>query len=311
MFIIQTVDVLFLQILTIYGFIVAGYLLARLSGRGQTVNRYLNLLLINILVPILVFYVFVTSSPSSLVEIPLYLLMAVTIHLLGTILIYLRLRGSELKVQTKGSFYLCSTFNNALFIPLPLVLMFLGPAGVPFVVLFSLTQMILFVTLGSFMGATFSKNDAGWSKIVRNALLFPPFLAAIFALVFLISGLGLPEPVSLVLSYNSSITTYLALMSVGLGIGIRFSLADIRIAMNVIAVRQFIIPIIALPLILLSGLSQIPVQILFLESLMPPAVLTVVYASGFDLDVEIASTIVTVGTLLLLPLIPFLPLFLG
>ncbi|MFW9925232.1 MAG: AEC family transporter [Candidatus Thorarchaeota archaeon] len=311
MFIIQTVDVLFLQILTIYGFIVAGYLLARLSGRGQTVNRYLNLLLINILVPILVFYVFVTSSPSSLVEIPLYLLMAVTIHLLGTILIYLRLRGSELKVQTKGSFYLCSTFNNALFIPLPLVLMFLGPSGVPFVVLFSLTQMILFVTLGSFMGATFSKNDAGWHKIVRNALLFPPFLAAIFALVFLTSGLGLPEPVSLVLSYNSSITTYLALMSVGLGIGIRFSLADIRIAMNVIAVRQFIIPIIALPLILLSGLSQIPVQILFLESLMPPAVLTVVYASGFDLDVEIASTIVTVGTLLLLPLIPFLPLFLG
>jgi predicted permease len=39
---------------------------------------------------------------------------------------------------------------------------------------------------------------------------------------------------------------------------------------------------------------------------MPPAILTVVYASGFDLDVEITSTSVTIGTLLLLPIIPLL-----
>lgn len=288
-----------------------GYLLARFSGRGQIVNRYLNSFLINILVPMLVFYVLVTSSPSSLVEVPVYLVMAITIHLLGTILIFLRLKRSEMDNQTKGSFYICSTFNNALFIPLPLVLMFLGPAGVPFVVLFSLTQMILLVTLGSFMGATFSEKAAGWNKIVQNALLFPPFLAAIFALVFLASGTSLPDPVSIALSYNSSITTYLALLSVGFGIGIRFSLADIRIALNVIAVRQFIIPVLVFPIILVSGLSQIPMQVLFLESLMPPAILTVVYASGFDLDVEIASTTVTVGTLLLLPLIPFFPLIFG
>lgn len=311
MFTIQTIDALFIQIGLFYGFIVIGYLLARLSGKGQAVNKHLNSILINILVPLLVFYVLVTSAPSSLVEIPVYLLLAVIIHLLGPALIYFRLRGSEMMVQTKGSLYISSTFNNALFIPLPLVLMFLGPSGVPFVILFSLTQMTLFVTLGSFMGATFSEKDAGWNKIARDALLFPPFLAALFALIFLIFGFVLPEPVSTILSYNPSLTTYLALLSVGLGVGIRFSLADVRVAMNVIAVRQLIIPIIMLPVILLSGLSQIPIQVLILESLMPPAVLVAVYAAGFGLDVETASTTVTVGTLLLLPIIPFLPLFLG
>jgi predicted permease len=45
--------------------------------------------------------------------------------------------------------------------------------------------------------------------------------------------------------------------------------------------------------------------------MMPPAILAVVYAAGFDLDIETASTTVTVGTLLLLPLIPFLPFILG
>jgi predicted permease len=308
---IQTIDTLFIQIVLFYGFIVIGYLLARLSGKGQTINKHLNFILINFLVPLLVFYVLVTSAPSSLVEIPVFLLLAIVIHLLGPALIYFRLRRSETKVQTKGSLYICSTFNNALFIPLPLVLMFLGSAGVPFVVLFSLTQMTLFVTLGSFMGATFSEKDAGWEKIARDAILFPPFLAALFASIFLALGILLPEPLTTILSYNPSLTTYLALLSVGLGVGIRFSLADIRASMNVIAVRQLIIPLIVLPMILLSGLSQIPVQVLILESLMPPAVLTVVYASGFDLDIETASTTVTVGTLLLLPIIPFLPLFLG
>jgi len=308
---IQTFETLIIQLALFYGFIVLGYLMARISGKGPTVNKHLNSILINILVPLLVFYVLVTSVPTSLVEIPVYLLIAVSIHILGPLLIYFRLRTSDMMVQTKGSLYICSTFNNALFIPLPLVLMFLGPSGVPYVVLFSLTQMILFVTLGSFMGATFSKKDPGWTKIARDALLFPPFLAALLALIFLASGLGLPEPIATVLSYNPALTTYLALLSVGLGVGIRFSLADIRAAMNVIAVRQFIVPLVMLPIILLSGLSQIPIQVLILESLMPPAILAVVYASGFDLDVEAASTTVTVGTLLLLPLIPFLYLFLG
>jgi predicted permease len=171
--------------------------------------------------------------------------------------------------------------------------------------------MILFVSLGSVMGATFGGKEAGWQKIAREMVTFPPFLAAIVSLILLALNVGLPTDLALILSYNSPITTYLALVSVGLGVGVRFSLADIRTALNVVAIRQLIIPLLVLPIILFSTLSQIPIQVLILESLMPPAILTVVYASGFDLDVEIASTTVTVGTLLLLPLIPILSFVLG
>jgi len=310
-FAIQTVDALAIQIGLFYGFILLGYVVARLSGKGKIVNKHLNSFLINVLVPLLVFYVLLTSAPSSLVEIPVFLVIAVLIHILGPVLIFLRLRKSEMRIQTRGSLYICSTFNNALFVPLPLVLIFLGPSGVPFVVLFSLTQMILFVTLGSVMGARFSEKDAGWNKVARDALLFPPFLAALLALILLAAGIGLPDLVSSVLSYNSTVATYLALLSVGLGVGIRFSLADVRTALNVVAARQLIIPLITFPILLVSGLSQIPFQVLLLESLMPPAIFAVVYASGFGLDVETAATTVTVGTLLLLPLIPFLTLILG
>ena len=308
---IQTLDALLTQVAIFYGFILAGYLIARLSGMGQPVNKYLNSLLINVLIPILVFYAFLTSAPTSSVEIPIFLVIAVAIHLLGPMLMVLRLKSTEINNQTKGSLLICSTFNNALFVPLPLALMFLGSTAIPFVILFSLTQMTLFVSFGSVMGAIFSGREPGLRRIVKDALSFPPLLAAILSLVLLLLNVGLPLDVAQVLSYNSSITTYLALVSVGLGVGVRFSLADVRRALNVVAIRQLIIPIITLPLVLFSSLSMIPSQVLLLESLMPPAILTVVYASEFDLDVEIAATTVTVGTLLLLPLIPILPFILG
>ena len=308
---IQTIDVLLTQIALFYGFIIAGYLIARLSGKGQIINKHLNSLLINVLVPIIVFYALLTSTPTSLVEIPIFIAITVVIHLLGPALMYLRLRGRDINNQTKGSLLIGSTFTNALFVPLPLALMFLGPTAVPFVIMFSLTQMILFVSLGSVMGATFGGKEAGWQKIAKDALTFPPFLAAILSLILLGLNIGLPVDVAMILSYNSPLTTYLALVSVGLGVGVRFSLADVRTALNVVAIRQLIVPLLVLPIIIFSTLSQVPIQVLILESLMPSAILTVVYASGFDLDVEIASTIVTVGHLLLLPLIPILSFILG
>ena len=308
---IQTFDALFTQLVLFYGFIIAGYLIARVSGKGQSVNKHLNALLINVLVPLLVFYALLTSTPASLIEIPIFLTITVIIHLLGPALMYLRLRGRAINDHTKGSLLIGSTFTNALFVPLPLALMFLGPAAVPFVIMFSLTQMILFVSLGSVMGATYGGKEAGWQKIARDAITFPPFLAAILSLVLLGFNVGLPTEAATILSHNSSLTTYLALVSVGLGVGVRFSLVDVRTAMNVVAIRQLIIPLLVLPIILFSTLSQLPIQVLILESLMPPAILTAVYASGFDLDVEIASTTVTVGHILFLPLIPILAFILG
>lgn len=311
MFAIQVAGALIVQIVLFYGFILIGFLIARSSGMGHIINKHLNSLILNLLFPILVFYSFLTSTLASLIDIPIFLMIAITIHLLGPMLIYLRLRTSDMPDRTKGSLLICSTFNNALFVPLPLVLMFLDPSAVPFVIMFSLTQMILVVSVGSFIGASYSGKVDGRKRIVRDAVTFPPFLAAVVSLILLALNIRLPTDIAAILSYDSPTTTYLALVSVGLGVGVRFSLSDARKALNVVLTRQFAIPLLILPVILLSTLSQIPMQVLFLESLMPPAILTVVYAGGFDLDVEIASTTVTMGTLLLLPLIPILPTIIG
>ena len=132
---IQTIEILMIQITIFYSFILVGYLISRLSGKGKITSKYLNSLLINILVPILVFYSLLTSTPTSIIEIPIFLVIAIAIQLLGPALLYLRLRTADMSDKTKGALFICSAFNNALFIPLPLALMFLAPTSVPFVVM--------------------------------------------------------------------------------------------------------------------------------------------------------------------------------
>ena len=311
MFNFQTVLDIAVQFGLFYGLILVGYLLARLSGRGKVVNRCLTALLVNILIPVLFIHTLLTTSSEATLEIPLIVSLSLLVNLLGPVLMYIRLWRSHIDDSTKGVYYLCVTFNNALFIPLPLVLMFIGSTGLPIVIIFSLTQMILLATLGSFMGAVYGGKTSEPLKIVKDALMFPPFLAAIIALILFTMRVQLTGDLSFALSFAGPMTTYLALVSVGIGVGVRFSLVEIRAALEVVGIRQILVPLITIPIILLSGLSHLPTAIIILEALMPPAVLTVVYAASFGLDAEKAATIVTVGTLFLLPIVPAIPFLLG
>jgi len=310
-FTFQTILDTVLQFGVFYGLIIIGYIFAKVSGMGKEINKHLTALLINLLIPLLFIYTFLTVTPDSMLNIPLIMTFVLLIHLLGPALMYVRLWKRNIDDSIKGVFYICVTFNNALFIPLPLVLMFIGHIGLPIVVIFSMIQMILLATLGSFIGAIYGSKNSQWFRIVKKALTFPPFLAAIIALVLFTAQVHLAESIAFALSLSGPLTTYIALISVGIGLGVRFSLVEIKTALEVIGIRQIMVPLILIPLIIFSSLQHLSISILILEALMPPAVLTVVYASSFELDSEMAATIVTVGTLFLLPIIPVIPLLLG
>ncbi|MHA2020721.1 MAG: AEC family transporter [Candidatus Thorarchaeota archaeon] len=306
----QVID-LMVNLGSFYGSIVIGYIISKISGRGQEVNTYLIALLVNLLVPILVIQSLLTSSLETLVEIPLVLFAALIVHLSGTLFMYVRLRNSAIENRRKGVLLLCSTFQNALFIPLPLAILFIGEQAVPLVIMFSLAQMLLLVSLGSLIGSRYSDTGTDWRDMAEQWLKFPPFIAVFLAIVLLLFGVTLPSEVVSFLSFNGTITTYLSLVTVGLGIGTRFSKVDVIGGLEVAAVRQLMVPILIAVLLLFLGLSELATKVVIIEALMPPAVFTVVFAGGLKLDTESAATAVTVGTLLLLPVVPLLPFLLG
>jgi len=294
-----------------YVFILLGFAVAQKTKRADHLAKVSTSLIINLLLPILILQSLLVTPASALTELPTVILLGLLTHLLGFILLLVVLRRRTVDKAKSGALLLCVTFNNAMFLPIPLVLMFIGDAGIAIVTIFAIIQMALFVTLGSFIGATYGGGAPDLESIVRKAVLFPPFLAAGLAAFLFALGFTLPTEVTSVLEYNGIVTTYLALFVVGLGVGTSFTLSGLRSALEVISIRQVLVPAVIGAVLLVSDLSNLTSRVILLEALMPPAVLTVTYANGFKLDAKTAATTVTVGTLLFMPFVLFLPLIIG
>ena len=306
----QTVGEFAIQIGFFYVFILLGALITKVSKRSTDLSRLITQLIINILLPLLIIEALLSTQISTLSELPTVIVLTIVIQFIGFFILYFRLRGSNIESEKQGAMLLCVTFNNGIFLPLPIVLMFIGPAGVVILVFWSVVQMVLIATFGAFLGSKYSSKDADYRQAVKKSLLFPPLIVAIPTLILLLIGYSLPPEIVSFLSFNGPTVTYLALFVVGLEVGNRFSTSSIRSSIETIGVRQLITPIIVFIILFFFNLADITRNVLFIEAIMPPAVLNVVLASNFDLDAGHAASIVTVGTLLFLPIVPFIPLLL-
>lgn len=294
-----------------YAFIAFGYLVTKIDEIKIRLNKVVTFALINFMMPLLIIDTLLTANPTSLYEVIGILLFTIFIHVFGFLLMLLRLRNSPLLKKEQGAYLLTVTFNNGIFLPLPIALIFIGEVAVPVIALYSISQMIMLATLGTLMGSAYSENQDDKGAMLKKALTFPPLIAVVIAMILLLSGLTIHPIIEPFLDGNSLVTTYLALFAVGLSLGAQDGIKRSNHVYETIAIRQFIVPFVVGILLLFAGLSSLVNDVLLLQAMMPAAVFTVVYSTALGLDAESAATIVTLGTLVLLPIVPFLPLILG
>ncbi|MCK5150753.1 MAG: AEC family transporter [Candidatus Thorarchaeota archaeon] len=303
----QMIGDLVIRMVLFYSFIAFGFLVTRIQRIKNPLNKWITFILINIMMPLIIIDTLLTAAPSSLYELVGIIGFALLIQILGFSLMFVRLRGKEIEKSEKGSHLLTVTFNNAIFLPIPLTLMFIGEIGIPVIAIYSITQMMLLATLGTFMGSAYSTNSDDTRAVVKKVLTFPPLIAAAIGLILLLLGLSIPPEVDPILEGNTFVTTYLALFAVGLSLGLKSTIKRSRFSFETIAVRQFIVPLVVGILLIVAGLSVVTRNVILLQALMPPGVFTVIYASAMELDAETAATNVTLGTILLLPVVLLMP----
>ncbi len=291
---------------TFYLFIGLGVLISRKLQGNENIERLVTQLLINIMLPILMIDTLLNTAEQLLSEATLIVPLAVFAHVLGFVTFYPRVRSLELANTKKGALLLCVTFNNAVFLPVPLVLMFMDNSGIPVIALYAVVEMILLAVVGTALGSAYDIGEAKRLEMARKALLFPPLLAVLIGLLLASFGVEMPTVLDPITSANGTIITYLALLAVGLSLGRTITSSEIRIALEAIGVRQVLVPIAMWVILTFSMISATARSVLLLEAMMPPAVFTVVYSSALNLDSETAASVVTIGTLFLLPLVPFL-----
>ena len=214
---------------------------------------------------------------------------AVVSHIIGIAISFI-IRDKE---ETKKSVYRFGTiFSNAGYMGLPLAQAVFGNEGVfygsVYVVVFNVIQWTYGITL---------YNKSGNSKL--KTLINPGTIGVIIGLPLFLLKVTLPEVIGTPLGYLSSLNTPIAMLVTGY----YFALSDFRKGMGnakmwlAIALRMIVIPMLALLLFKYGfGMSGVLLCCCVLPASAPTAVNTMVLASKYNADTDIALKLVTIAT---------------
>ena len=283
---------------------------------SATARRIIGLLVLQVLLPALVFRVVVqVQSGDELWRIPLTMLLGTLATLGLAIALFSRI---PLAPAEKGALVLASSFGNVTYLGLP-VLQGLFPAlglqAAKVAVLCEVTTTPLNLSVGLSTGARYLRASTpappGLSAVLAPAWRMAREIGQMPALWALLIGLiwrgsGLAVPAFLLQATNLLGQAVSGLMMLSLGLGLRFrALARPGPLLLAAAVKLVLSPVLILAIARLVQLAPPYLEAVVMEGAMPSQLLTVVIAERLGLNGErlaLAILISTGASFLTLPL---------
>lgn len=290
-------------ILAIILLILVGYIAKRINLLKTEDSITLNKIVVNIAIPSLIFISMYTADLSNIGSlIPITFICIVTGALSG-IIVYILLQRKSYPPKTKWTLVATSTIFNSGFLGYPVVLGIFGSTGLVRAVFCDLGSTTLFLCLGILFIVMFGGS---YSSIVKRTLLFPPIWGIILGITanFLHLNLGLIP--TEVLKYLSGAAIPLIMISLGLSLEVGGLKNHLGAASIVSVTRLLISPIIALFLVFLFGLGGLERTVTVVEAGMPSAMLSLVLAATYDLDIKTAASCIFLSTVLSMISLPIL-----
>lgn len=290
-------------ILAIILMILIGYLAKRIGLLKVEDSVTLNKIVVNISIPALIFLAMYSADLSNIkVLVPITLICIVTGSLCGLI-VYLFSRAKGYSKKTKWTLVGTSTLFNSGFLGYPVVLGIFGSVGLVKAVFFDMGSTILFLCLGIFFILLFGGK---YTSIIRRTLLFPPLWAIILGILANILHFNLGFIPLNVLKYLSGAAIPIIMISLGLSLEIGGLKNYFGAASFVSITRLIISPIIAFALVYSFGLSGLGGTVTVVEAGMPSAMLSLVLAASYDLDIKAAAACIFMSTILSMISLPIL-----
>ena len=270
-------------ILAIILMILIGYLSKRIGLLKPEDSITLNKVVVNIAIPALIFLAMYGADLSNIkVLFPITLICIITGILSGVIVyIFSRTRGYSKK--TKWTLVGTSTLFNSGFLGYPVVLGIYGATGLVRAVFYDMGSTILFLSLGILFIFIFGGK---YSSIIKRTLLFPPLWGIILGVTANIMHIN-PGFIPLdVLKYLSGAAIPIIMISLGLSLEVGGLTSYFEAATFVSVIRLIISPLIALVMVSIIGLGSLEGTVSVVEAGMPSAMLSLVLAASYDLDIN-------------------------
>ncbi len=295
----MSMQIVFEQILVIFGYIIVGYAAGKLKIINKEQQRYLSKLISSLILP---FTVLSASSMQvngrdliNIAEAVALLFGCLALTSAG-VLAYAKIK--KLPDEKKAAYTGLCTYPNCTFIGMPLCIALMGEWGTLYGVAGIISFNMLFFTLQI---SLFTRQ-----KFHPKVFLTPLNISTLVMILMLIFHVQFPTPLQTVCSNIGGITTPLALIIVGV------MLADGNLSEIITEKRSYVISLIRniiCPLVMLAIMAVLPLdQNLRMAVLIyvacPVANLTSVYAIQSDMEPALCAKATILSTILFIVTIP-------
>jgi len=196
------------------------------------------------------------------------------------------------------------------------VLVFLGESGLALLPLFKLLEEFVYFALFFPYAAKFSPTDKVQRRVWwQDRILQTMMVALIVGLVLNVTHVSRPIWMGSMSGVLVPLGTFSLMISVGLVFRFGSMLKYWREALVMALAKQFILPLLVLGMVFLSGqmtaFDGLLVQVFVLIAMMPMAFIVLLPAALYQLDQDLANACWLVNLIVFLSVLPFMPWFLS
>jgi hypothetical protein len=198
---------------------------------------------------------------------------------------------------TTGALIMTAGLCNSSFVGFPVLMAMFGEEGLKVgVVIDQAGSFVVLATAGVIVSSVFASKEFKVIKIIKDILIYPPFIAFILAVVLKYFGFVHSEVSKSILERIGSLIVILALMSVGLQL--KISLKDIpyKEMFFGLTFKLLLAPALIYVLYFIVAKGRgLSVDVSLIESAMPPMVMGSVMAVSYNLNPKLANLMVGIG----------------
>lgn len=283
--------------------IVIGYALKRINVLKAEDAMALNKIVINIAIPSLIFLAIYDINLSILPIIAPIPVVCIIVGILSGLVAFIFAKMKKFPQKTVWSIVLTSAMFNSGFLGYPVVLGVFGADGLVRAIFYDLGSMILFIAFGVLLLLIYGGK---YTTILKRAFIFPPLWAVTLALILNYINFDIGFLASSTLKYLSGAAIPLIMISLGLSLEFKGIQENIQAVFSVSIIKLFIAPLIAFIIVYFLGMGNLEKSVTILEAGMPSAMLSLVLAITYDLDIKTAAACIFASTILSMATLPLI-----
>jgi len=216
-----------------------------------------------------------------------------------------------------GVLFCCGSFTNIGAIGGLVCFVFLGEPGFALIALYKMFEEIVYYTIGFPLARFYSGASNGQQTLGKRitGVLKDPFVCAalsafMIGLLLNLSNTPRPEIFETVTAFSIPAGTFVLIVSIGLGMHFSRVSDYMKESLAICLIKFALVPVIACTLAYFLGLHQVadglPFKVILVLSSMPVAFNSLVAASIYDLDLDLANSCWLVSTCGLVFVMPWL-----